>query len=80
MVDILNGLIQKAGDALQALILLLPLSPFNYVYSIDNKFIRFINYILPLPQAVAHLTAYINAVVLYYAIRIVLKWIKAAGN
>jgi hypothetical protein len=80
MVAIINALISKLGVALQALLLLLPQSPFTYILSVDNKFIQNINYILPLPQAVTHLTAMVNAVIIYYAIRIVLKWIKAAGN
>ena len=80
MIRIINALISKLGVALQALILLLPQSPFTYIMTVDNTFIQNINYILPFPQAVAHITLMVNAVVLYYGIRIVLKWIKAAGN
>lgn len=80
IVGIINAIIEKFGEALQALISILPASPFNYTYTMDNKFIKIINYILPFSQAVAHLTAYLSAVVVYYGLRIVLKWIKAAGN
>jgi hypothetical protein len=80
MVTIINALISKVGSALQWVILLLPQSPFNFTYNIDNKFIKQINYILPFSQAVAHLETVITAVVIYYGLRVILKWVKAAGN
>ncbi len=80
MVNIINAIISKLGSALQALLMILPQSPFDYVLEVDNKFVQNINYILPLPQVVAHITAMVQAVIIYYGIRIVLKWIKAAGN
>lgn len=80
MVQIANGLIAALGGSLQAILLLLPQSPFNFTNAIDNKFLKFINYILPINQAVAHLSAYLVAVAIYYSIRIVLRWAKIAAN
>lgn len=80
MISILNAIISGLGAALGALISILPTSPFNWTYNIENKFIQQMNYILPLSQAVAHLELYVTGVAIYYGIRIVLKWIKAAGN
>lgn len=80
MIKIINALIAKLGSGLQALLLLLPQSPFDFTYNIDNSFIKMVNYVLPFSQAVAHLSAYISAVIIYYGLRIVLRWIKAAGD
>lgn len=80
MITILNAIILSLGTILQAIIILLPESPFNFVYNIDNEFIQNINYILPLPQVVAHLTLILQAIIIYYGLRIALKWIKAAAN
>jgi hypothetical protein len=80
MIGIINALISKVGIVLAAVLALLPDSPFNWTYGLDSGWIGNMNYILPFSQAVAHLEAYILAVIVYYGIRIVLRWVKAAGN
>jgi len=80
MIGIINAIISKVGAVISALLLLLPDSPFNFVYGVDNQWVQFMNYILPFSEAVAHLELYISGVIIYYGIRIALKWIKAAGN
>jgi hypothetical protein len=80
MVSIINSLISALGSALQALLNLLPDSPFQFVYSIDNQYLNMINYFLPIKEFVACLEAYASAVLVYYVIRVPLRWAKAAGE
>lgn len=80
MINILNGIISAIGDALQAILLLLPDSPFMYVYNLDVKWLNVINYFLPIKEFVGCLEAYATAVLIYYVIRVPLRWAKAAGE
>lgn len=80
MIDIINAVIDKLGIVLTAILSLLPSSPFNFVANIDSEWLKAINWIFPVAQVVALLEVYILAVGLYYAIRIVLRWVKVAGS
>jgi hypothetical protein len=80
VIEILNNIISGLGSAITGIVSLLPQSPFNFIYEIDNSMIQYINFLFPFASAVTHLTLYLSAVLLYYAVRIALKWIKAAGN
>lgn len=80
MISILNAIINSLGTILQAMLLLLPTSPFNFVLNIDNQWIKAMCWLLPFAQAVAHLQVYCVAVIAYYAIRVVLRWIKVVGS
>lgn len=80
MIGLFNSFIKGLGTVLVAMLSLLPTSPFVFVSTIDNKYLGYMNYFLPIDSAVAHLEAYVLAVAIYYGLRIVLKWIKAAGN
>lgn len=77
MIGIFNALISKLGLILSALLLVLPDSPFNYVVNLQSSWVQAINYILPISEAVAHLEAYVTAVLVYYCLRVMLRWIKA---
>jgi len=80
MIAIFNAIISSLGTILQAMLLLLPTSPFNFVLSIDNQWIKAMCWIFPFAQVVAHLQIYCTAVITYYAIRVVLRWIKVVGS
>ena len=80
MISILNKLIEALGAALQAILLLLPDSPFSYVYNLDAQWLNVINYFLPVKEFVGFLETYVISVLLYYVIRIPLRWAKAAGE
>lgn len=80
MIEIINAIIEKLGVVLQAVLSLLPSSPFNFVANIDNQWLKAINWLFPVSEAIAHLELYVLAVISYYAIRIVLRWIKAVGS
>jgi hypothetical protein len=64
---------------LQGLINLLPHSPFRGVYSltIDNDLLGFLAWIIPYPQIIAVLQAWLVAITSFYLFQIILRWVKA---
>lgn len=80
IIRLINIVIEKLGHAIELLLSLLPDSPFLWVERIDSKVLDAINYVIPIPAIISHLQVYVMAVALYYAIRIALRWAKAAGG
>jgi len=80
MIDIINYIISSVGSLLTTFINLLPASPFHFALNIDSQWLQWMNYLFPLMQAIAILENYVVAVATYYAIRIVLRWIKVASS
>ncbi len=80
IIRLINIVIEKIGHAIELLLSLLPDSPFLWVERIDSKVLDVINYVIPIPAIISHLQVYVLAVALYYAIRIALRWVKAAGG
>lgn len=80
MITVINNVIAWVSDALKAIILLLPDSPFIFVYNLDAEWLNIINYFLPVKEIVGCLEAYVVAVLTYYVIRVPLRWAKAAGE
>lgn len=80
MVDIANYFILQIGAAITFFINLLPQSPFTAIMpTIDTNFFRFVNYVIPLREAFAIMQLYLSSLVSYFAIRIVLRWLKVAS-
>lgn len=79
MISIFNAIIAGLGAVLQAILSLLPPSPFSFIESFDQGWLAVMNWIFPVSSAVAHLEVYLSAVVVWYGLRIVMRWIKAAG-
>lgn len=73
----INIIIEKAADAIQFLLLLLPDSPFIYIMNLESEWLGYINYFFPVCGAIAHLELFVLAVAIYYVIRIALRWVKA---
>lgn len=80
MIEILNAIINGLGTILQGLLSILPNSPFVTIEGIDNTWLQAINWLLPVSVMIAHLEAFTAVVVTWYGIRIVMRWIKAAGG
>lgn len=80
IIRVLNIVIEKLGQAIEWLLLLLPDSPFLWLEKLDSTVLDVINYVVPIPAMVSHLQLYVLAVAIYYAIRIALRWAKAAGG
>lgn len=80
IISLLNKVIAAVGSVLGGILSLLPDSPFLWVQSIDSEVLNAINWIFPVGTIITHLEAYVVAVAAYYAIRLVLKWLKVAGS
>lgn len=80
MISAVNTVISAVGSCLVAILALLPSSPFTWDLSQSNDFIKAICWVFPVASAIDHLTTYVAAVAVYYAIRVVLRWVKAVGS
>jgi hypothetical protein len=80
IIRLINIVIEKLGHAIELLLALLPDSPFLWLEKLDSTVLDAINYVIPIPAMVSHLQLYVLAVAIYYAIRIALRWAKAAGG
>lgn len=80
MIAILNYIISSFGSVIVLMLSLLPSSPFQFLQSIDSDFLNAINYVFPVNSAVAHIQIYVVAVASYYAIRVILRWVKVVGQ
>jgi hypothetical protein len=75
-----NGIIKAVGIALGSVLSLLPSSPFEFSLNVSSEWIKAICWLIPVPVMVAHLEVFLLAVASYYAVRIVLRWMKAVGS
>ncbi len=84
LIGSLNAIIKAFGVSLTALISLLPNSPFavdgSIMSRIDPDTIAYINWIIPTALIFTTLIAWVAAIAIWYAIRIGLRWIKAASD
>jgi len=76
IISLINKVIAAAGEVLTVLFSLLPDSPFIYVLELENTWIEYINYIIPVAGIIAHLELFLVAVAIYYVLRIPLRWVK----
>jgi len=78
--DLLGGLVDWLEEMLYKVISLLPASPFTLI---DNSpiqpYLGFMNWVLPFDFVVATMTAWVSAIVIFYAWQVVLRWTKAIG-
>lgn len=80
IISIINRVIEAVGSAISAIFILLPNSPFLWVEEIDSEVLEAINWIIPVSAMISHIQLYVVAVAIYYALRIALRWLKAAGS
>jgi len=76
----LNKVIALVGLALVALISILPETPFSTAVSIDSQWLSVINWLFPVPSAILHASLFCTACLVYYGIRVAMKWCKLAGS
>jgi len=74
MQTIIDGLVAL----LKTVIGLLPSSPFASVYNltIDNELLQFLAWIVPYPQIIAVLQAWLATITVFYLYQIVMRWVK----
>ncbi len=77
LVNMANWFIQALGVSLQAIILLLPESPFLLMFDKLPDFVIGMNWLLPISEMMATGEAWLGAIIVFYAYQIVLRWIKA---
>lgn len=80
-VNALQAIINVVGGGLIALLNLLPASPFSWdISGIHNSALKIVLWLIPVQDFVTIMTTYVSAVGIYYAIRVVLRWVKVAGQ
>lgn len=71
-----NALIKGLALVLQAVVALLPRTPFPEAYDIDVSFLDGLGWVVPIDLILTTLTAWIACVGVYYVYMTVLRWIK----
>lgn len=71
-----NILIEGLGLIGNAVMLLLPTSPFTQFMNVDIPYIDTLNWILPIGTFISILTAWLTCIALYYLVQVVLRWVK----
>ena len=79
-VAIINALFRFIENAANALLLLLPDSPFQFGNFNVPDWASWVGIFIPWEEMFVFMTAYIGAVIVYYVIRTALRWIKAVGD
>lgn len=80
MINILNGIIKALGNSVTSILSILPMSPFRFEDTFDSALLGWINLILPVGRILSLFVSYLFAVGVYYAYRIILRWLKVAGS
>lgn len=77
-ITIINLVVSSLGFILDGLLLLLPNSPFKFVLdSSVSTFLPYVNWLLPVPEALAICQAWLVSITSFYVIQIALRWLKA---
>ena len=79
MIGLINKLIEQLAVVISALLNLLPDTPFKWAENLEGDMWQFLQWIFPISGAIAHLQLFVIAVIIYYGLRIALRWVKAAG-
>ena len=79
MIGWINKLIEMIAVIISYLLNLLPDTPFKWAEKLQGPMWEFIQWVFPISGAIAHLQLFVIAVIVYYGLRIALKWTKAAG-
>lgn len=74
--DIINFLIDLLVDIITGIFGLLPQSPFQFKGFDWGPFGKLIGMIFPVGDMFVHFTALTSAFLIYYAVRMLLRWIK----
>lgn len=77
-----NAILRGLVDFVNVLIGWIPASPFReFIESLDetlgSEFLGYLNFFLPISELLGIVTFWVNGILLYYAVSIVLRWVKA---
>lgn len=75
----INYLIAGIGEVFSWAIALLPDSPFSVPASPPGSInLGWLSWFIPFPTMIAHVILLVTAIGIYYAIRVVMRWVKVA--
>lgn len=77
LVNIFNWFINAVGVALQAVILLLPESPFQKIMIEMPDVIINVNWLFPIAEILSTFETWLAAIIVYYGYQVILRWVKA---
>lgn len=81
--DVINGIIKSIGDSIGWALKSLSFSPFSavseYLTAVTSKseFLKMLNWVFPVAQAVALLEVWALCIGLWYGASVLLRWFKA---
>ena len=80
LIDFVNMIIIFFSDVFNWVLNLLPVSPFSSVNNGDvQQFLGNLSWVIPFQQITAELELFVTAAISYYAVMVILRWIKAIG-
>lgn len=80
IIDILNWIIKLLGIVLSGILSVLPNSPFALIDSSSvSEYLASLSWIIPFPQIIALLEAWVASILVYYTYSVIMRWIKIIG-
>ena len=76
MLDWMISLFNNFADTLKSVLPMSPFAPFIDQFS-NLPYISWLNWFIPVGEIINVLTAWLGAILLFYAYSIVLRWVKA---
>lgn len=75
--SVFNNVIKQFGVLLTVIHDALPKSPFKIQIDWIQKYLGWLNYLLPISEMVIILEAWCSCILIYYVYQIILRWVKA---
>lgn len=78
LLTLLQSIIDGFGSILAGIVFLLPKSPFQAIdaLTVGNDLLSSLAWLVPFPQIIALLEAWVGAIMLYYVYMAIMRWIK----
>lgn len=75
----LQGVIDVLGKCLGIILLILPSSPFDAIYTLtlDNELLQALAWLVPFPQIIAVLQGWVSAIAIFYVVQVILRTVNA---
>lgn len=80
--EVVNAALQGLVDFVNAVVSWIPNSPFReFIDSLGTTFgselLGYLNYFLPISELLFILSTWVNGILVYYVVSIILRWVKA---
>lgn len=76
LVWLINQLIKAIGKIGEMMVNILPSSPFILVERIEIPYLNYLNWIIPIEEMIVILGYWLSAIVVYYVVQVILRWVK----